>query len=120
MQELIKANHELEEIMPRFINHDSARMWFKERLGNHFVMVDSYTTNNVKFYVYHLIRDRLTYLKSMNAIREGSPFVQSDFRNSYEEIEISEHGYVYFIERGKNNVVSEQRSIDRIYSKSHD
>lgn len=100
MQALIIANEELGRRMPLFINHESARMWFKQQYGSRFVMVDSTIENDVKFYIYHLVHDRKAYVQSMNAIREDSPFIHSDFKNSYEEIEISEYGYVFIKGRG--------------------
>lgn len=84
--------------IPLFINHDSARLWFKQQFGSHFAMVDSTVINDVKFYIYHLVHDKLTYVKSMNAIREGSPFIHHNFKKSYTLIEISEHGYIYIME----------------------
>lgn len=116
MQELIRANEELGKRMPLFINHDSARLWFKQEFGHSFVMVDSKIIADVKFYIYHLVHDRMVYLKSMNAIREGSPFIQSEFKDSYTEFEISEEGFV-FIKKGGNDIeLSKQRNVNRIHS----
>ena len=95
----LKKEHS-EQRLPLFINHDSARYWFKQQYGSRFVMVDSTIENDVKFYIYHLVHDRKAYVQSMNAIREDSPFIHSDFKNSYEEIEISEYGYVFIKGRG--------------------
>lgn len=86
--------------IPLFINHNSARYWFKQRYGNRFVMVDTEVKNNVKFYIYHLVYDRDSYIQSMNAIREKSPFLHHDYLTSFDEIEISEYGYVYFKKGG--------------------
>lgn len=119
MKELMKENQGLGEL-PRFINHQSARMWFKERLGSHFVMVDSEVKNSVKFYIYHLVHDKLIYAKSVNAMREGSPFIQSDFQDSFTEIEISEEGFIFINERGNAYELSKQGNGNRIYPKSND
>ena len=81
--------------LPLFINHRSARYYFKQKFGIRFVMVDSYVENNVKFYIYHLVLNKKIYIQSANAIREGSPFLHSEFENSYKVIEISEDGYVF-------------------------
>lgn len=86
----------IEKIMPLFINHESARYWFKQRFGELFVMVDSMIENSIKFYVYHLVKDKIAYVQSMNAIRENSPFIHNEFKDSYEEILISEQGVVIF------------------------
>lgn len=99
MREWAILNEELGEKMPLFMNHESARIWFKKEFGKQFVMVDIRIQNGVKFYVYHLVLNKITYVKSMNAIREGIPFVQSEFNNSYIEIEISEEGFVFLNER---------------------
>lgn len=116
MQTLMTANEELGRRMPLFINHESARYWFKQQYGSRFVMVDSTIENDVKFYIYHLVHDRMVYLKSMNAIREGSPFNQSKFKDSYTEFEISEKGFV-FIKKGGNDIeLSKQRNVNRIHS----
>lgn len=106
MQTLMTANEELGRRMPLFINHESARMWFKREYGSRFVMVNTSVENNIKFYIYHIVHDKIIYLQSMNAIREGSPFVHSDFRNSFDEIEISEEGFIFFNERGNQSVLS--------------
>jgi hypothetical protein len=117
MEKLIKANNDLKDL-PRFMNHRSARMWFKERIGNRFVMVDTTVINNVKFYIYHLVHDKLTYAMSVNAMREGMPFQQSDFKNSFIELEISEEGYIFINERGNAFELSDERTSNRVYPKS--
>lgn len=99
---LALKNSEEKLNLPLFINHESARYWFKERFGNRFVMVDSNIENNIKFYTYHLVHDRMTYVKTMNAIREGSPFLQVDFENSFTELEISEEGFVFPKNKGRS------------------
>lgn len=106
--------------MPLFFNHGSARIWFKNHYGKLFAMVDTKEDDGVKYYIYHIVHDKLTYLKSMNAIREGNKIIQHDFHMSYTELEISEDGIIFFNERGVIHERSEQRNGIRLYNESYD
>lgn len=119
MKELIQLNNEVGE-MPRFINHLSARVWLKERLKSRFIMVGSEIKNNVKFYEYHLIHDKLAYAHTLNAIREGNPYNKGEFLNSFSVFEISEEGFIFQKEGTNVYDLSDKGNGHRLYLKSND
>jgi hypothetical protein len=77
---------------PCFFNHKSARLWLKNVYGEYFVLshVD-YRMNN-KIYFYHLVKDRNRYLEWKDAKMRLEPVDESDYRDTYQLIEITETG----------------------------
>lgn len=73
---------EIETNLPRFIDHKSARKWFKDRYAEKFVMVDTDVVGDVKYYYYHLVMDREAYLNR---------------RQGYVSFEISERGHIHVV-----------------------
>lgn len=81
------------EKLPRFINHQSARLFFKAHYGRNFAMVGQERRNGLKVYIYHLVHDVHAYLEIKQS-PNSSAAPQLEFHNSYQLIEITEYGHV--------------------------
>ena len=94
---MLTITREQEDVMPLFLNHKSAREWFKSHYGNRFVMKESSYIDGEKVYFYHLVMNRDAYLKGINKMSEGELIGGLDFIDSYQPIEITEDGMVHVI-----------------------
>jgi hypothetical protein len=83
-----------ENQLPLFINHKSARTYFKNKFGNLFVMVDTDLINGEKMYLYHLVLDKPTYLDGREKLKRGDIDNCGDYIVSYQDIQIGANGSV--------------------------
>ncbi|WP_373896407.1 hypothetical protein [Virgibacillus sp. CBA3643] len=88
---------EEETRFPTFLNHKSARLWFKEKYGKHFVMVGSEVIDGEKVYFYNLVLDRETYLEGREKLQSGEMVTGFDFINSYQAVEVYENGNIHVV-----------------------
>lgn len=89
---------EIEQTLPLFLNHQSARIYFKKIFGNRFVMVDSFVVDGVKYYSYHLVINKDVYMENRKSeIMADLEITADNFFNSFQEIEISEDGFIHII-----------------------
>lgn len=94
----MKISRQAESEIPEFTSHELAREYFKNRYGNHFVMMSSEVIGNQKVYFYSLILNRKVFEDGQKQmIKDGFMFDALDFMNSYQPVEIFEDGRIHII-----------------------
>jgi len=86
-----------EASLPVFYNHRQARLYFKNKHGDNFFMVDSDILEGEKIYFYHLVLNQQDYKKGINQLRSSGSVSGLEFMNSYQKIEIWENGNIHMI-----------------------
>lgn len=86
-----------ENNLPKFGNHRQARLYFKNKHGDQFFLVDSDSIDGEKVYFYNLILNPEVYEKGMSALIHKGHYSGFDFIESYQRIEIWESGQVHMI-----------------------
>lgn len=92
--DIISLNNE----MPNFVNHDQARVWFKEHFDQRFSLMDMQESEGKKVFYYHIIKDPEKYQQYMESFAKP---VKHEITNmetfeSYSTVEISEDGDINF------------------------
>lgn len=78
---------------PRFFNHESARMWLKERYGSYFVMSDiNYDPFGKKIYYYSLVQDKDRYLEWRDKLARSEVVDDSLYEDTHQKCSITEDG----------------------------
>lgn len=77
---------------PCFFNHDSARMWLKEKYGKFFVLSDVSYHGERKLYHYHLVQDKHAYLEWREALMEQQVLNDDLYTHLYQSVIVSEDG----------------------------
>lgn len=94
----MKITREQEAKLPDFPDHKSAREYFKALYGSNFVLTLSEEIDGVKWYFYHLILNKETYLNEREKIqKKGHLHDARDFLNSYQEVQVSEEGIIHVV-----------------------
>lgn len=90
-------SREDEAKIPAFTDYTKARLWFKERYGNRFILVSTENFDHGKIYFYHLILDREKYDELQEKLRNHEMVAGTEYLFSYQSIEISEDGSIHVI-----------------------
>lgn len=94
----MKISRKDESKLPEFDSHAMAREYFKNRYGDHFVMMSSEMIGEQMVYFYGLILNRKIYEDGVRRLAlEGGFSDALDFMNSYQPIEIFEDGRIHII-----------------------
>lgn len=92
-----KYSREQEAKLPSFKNHGQARMYFKNKYGCDFMMMDSEVIDEMKIYFYIIILNRVEYEKGVKQLTTVGYSEGFDFLNSYQSIEIYEDGNIHMV-----------------------
>lgn len=94
----MKISRQAEAEIPEFDSHENARKYFKNKYGNHFVMMSSEMIDDEKIYFYSLILDRKIFEEGQKQMsKDGFMADALDYMNSYQSIEIFEDGRIHII-----------------------
>ncbi len=94
----MKISRKAESEIPEFSSHVLAREYFKNRYGNHFVMMSSEVIGDQKVYFYSLILNRKVFEDGQKQmLKDGFMADALDFMNSYQPVEIFEDGRIHII-----------------------
>ena len=94
----MKISRKAEAEIPEFNSHETAREYFKNKYGNHFMMTGSEFIDDQKVYFYSLILDRKTFEDGHEQMaKDGFMADALNFMNSYQPIEIFEDGRIHII-----------------------
>lgn len=77
---------------PAFMNHQTARKWFKAKYGNRFVMTHTDMIDGTKIYYYNLVTNKEAYLAGRHHLEDEE--LSREYHNSFQSVEVSEHGQV--------------------------
>lgn len=92
-----KLTRQWEASLPEFYSHKEAREYFKGIFGSRFAMQRTEYIDGVKWYFYHYIIDKETYLAEMKKLANGENSDATALLASYQPIEISEEGHVHVV-----------------------
>lgn len=86
----------------RFMNHNSARIYFKEVYGELFMLQGTAVLEGTKTYFYHFITNKEQYIKFYKQISKGYEVDREQFSKYYQEVDVTENGHVTLIEKGED------------------
>lgn len=86
--------------MPSFINHLSARLYLKQKYGELIVMRNVRYEERGKVYQYHFVVNKQDYVENFELERKGKSYDKTSYEESYQELEITDDGHIYTIEKG--------------------
>ncbi|WP_432356087.1 hypothetical protein [Sporosarcina sp. A2] len=95
---MLKISRQAEKEIPNFSSHKLAHDYFKNKYGNHFVMMSTEVIDGQNVYFYGLILDRHNFeIGRKQLLRDGGIVGALDFMNSYQPVEIFEDGRIHII-----------------------
>lgn len=92
-----KISREEEANLPAFDSHEEAKVYFKEKYGEHFVFESSDLFSNGMMYFYALVFDHESYRRGRNELTAGRSFSDRGFLNSYQSIQIGKDGSIHIV-----------------------
>ena len=92
-----KITREEEAKLPAFDSHEEARVYFKDRYGNDFILIGSETIMGEKCFFYYNILDREAFIEGTRKIQAGIHDASLEYLKSHQPVQITESGSVHIV-----------------------